>query len=84
MGVQHIRTSIDGLLEQSNSFLSKLFDMDGNDARKQILELKSKGHKYLPSENCKNFDPFEKGCFCDEVKTISIVRVSEQKTKIIE
>lgn len=84
MAVQHINTRIDVLLERDNEFLGDLFDMNGKDARLELLELKSKGHEFVPSEGCENFDPF-KGCCCAEQKdTIAIVRVSESKIKGIE
>lgn len=81
MAVQHINTSVDRLLEQNTEFLGDLFDMNGKDARLELLELKSKGHKFVPAEGCENFDPL-KGCCCAE--QISIVRVSESKVKGIE
>lgn len=64
MGTFHLITNIDGLLKQTDSLLSRLFSMDGPTARKEIEELKSKGHKYIPSENCKHFDPVI-GCLCE-------------------
>jgi hypothetical protein len=67
MAISHISTSIDGLLNQSTSLIGRLLNMDGKVARAKVLELKEKGHKYIPSENCKNFDPLT-GCFCDKVK----------------
>ena len=82
MAIFHLSTSIEGLLGQNNKLLGDLFDMDGKDARAELLELKSKGHKYVPSDNCTNFDPFEKGCCCGEEKEKEIkgiVRFPEQK-----
>lgn len=81
--VQHINTSVDRLLEQNTEFLGDLFDMNGKDARLELLELKSKGHKFVPAEGCENFDPL-KGCCCADKKTVAIVRVSESKVKGIE
>ena len=66
MAIYHLQTNIEGLLRnvKSTKKLGLLFDMDGNEAKKQLKELLAKGHKLLPSENCKHFDPFEKGCQC--------------------
>lgn len=64
MGVFHIITSVDGLLRQTDKLLGGLFFMDGAQARKNIEDLKAKGHKYIPSENCKHFDPVI-GCLCE-------------------
>lgn len=61
----HLSTSIEGLLNQNTSFLGRLFDMDGKEARLQLLELKEKGDKYVPSDKCTNFDP-KIGCRCDK------------------
>ena len=79
----HLSTSIEGLLNQNTSFLGRLFDMDGEEARLQLLELKAKGDKYVPSDKCKNFDP-KTGCCCDKVdiketKRISIIRSESKK-----
>jgi ElaB/YqjD/DUF883 family membrane-anchored ribosome-binding protein len=75
MAIYHLTTNIAGLLKncKTDKKLGLLFGMDGKEARKELKELLAKGHKLLPSENCKHFDPFEHGCQCrfhqDENKT---------------
>jgi hypothetical protein len=64
MSIYLLITNIEGLLKNNtDKQLGNLFDMNGKEARKEILALKAKGHIYLPSENCKHFDPKE-GCKC--------------------
>lgn len=64
MAVYHFITNIEGLLKNNtDKQLGKIFDMDGKEARKEIEALKAKGDIYLPSKNCKHFDPKE-GCKC--------------------
>lgn len=75
MAISHVSTSIDGLLNQSTSLIGRLLNMDGKVARAKVLELKEKGHKYIPSENCKNFDP-QTGCCCDKE-----VKMTEKEAK---
>ena len=65
MAKYHMTTNIAGLLRNCNTRkLGLLFDMNGSEAKKELLALQAKGHKFLPSENCKHFDPFEHGCQC--------------------
>ncbi len=69
MATFHIVSSIDGLLNQKKSLLGRLFDMNGDEAIRQLKERKAKGHKYIPSDNCKHFDPV-KGCLCGEYEEL--------------
>lgn len=65
MGTFHLQTNIDGLLRNNTpKKLGNLFCMNGNEVVKELKRLKSLGHKLLPSQGCKHFDPFEKGCEC--------------------
>lgn len=65
MAIFHLQTNIAGLLRNCNAKkLDRLFDMQNGEAKKELLALQAKGHKLLPSEGCKHFDPFEKGCQC--------------------
>lgn len=62
--IVHMSTNIAGVMRNStNKQLGRLFEMDGKQARKQLQELLNKGHKLLPSDKCKHFDPIE-GCQC--------------------
>ena len=64
MAIHHLVTNIKGLLvNRTPKQLDKLFDMKNGQAYLQLLDLLSKGHKYIGSENCKHFDPIE-GCMC--------------------
>ena len=64
MAISHLQTSIAGLIENCTiKKLGLLFNMDGTKAKKELLSLQAKGHKYLPSEGCNHFDPLE-GCQC--------------------
>lgn len=58
---RHIVTNIAGILKQPNSMLARLFDMNGKEAREELLRLQAMGHKYIPSEGCEGFDPIN-GC----------------------
>ena len=66
MAIIHLTTNIKGLLMncKTEKKLGLLFDMDGKEAKRQLLELLEKGHVFLPSDNCKHFDPFVNGCEC--------------------
>ena len=67
MAIYHIQTNITGLLRNcSPKKLDNLFGMSNGDAKKEILKLRSKGHKLIPSSNCKHFDPTGGGCRCRE------------------
>ena len=66
----HVSTSIDGLLSLNDRDLSNMLNIvqDENgehptleEFRKYLNEEKAKGHRYLPSPECDNFDPV-KGC----------------------
>ena len=50
--IKHLTTRIDFLLKWSNKYLKDLFGYDGKEVRKDLIELKSKGHKLIPSEGC--------------------------------
>ena len=64
MAKYHLTTNIEGLMRNcTDSKLGKLFDMNGKEARKELQALLDKGHRLLPSDNCKHFDPIE-GCRC--------------------
>ena len=63
----HMSASIEGLLRYKPAFLGKLFNMNGKEAKAELLALKAKGHKLIPSDNCDNFCP-ENGCL-GHVKT---------------
>lgn len=66
MATQHLVTNIAGLLRNcTDAKLGKLFNMNGKKARQELLALQAKGDIYLPSDNCKNFDPVT-GCKCAE------------------
>lgn len=80
MGVHHIVTNIEGLLKQKDRLLGNLFNISGEDARKALEKLKSKGHKFVGSENCRHFDPI-KGCCCEEFENNEkpIIRAETKK-----
>lgn len=64
MAKYHLTTNIAWLMiSYDDKKLGKLFDIDGKQARKELQSLLDKGHRLLPSENCKHFDPQE-GCQC--------------------
>ena len=88
MAIQHISSSINGLLNQKDSLLGRLFGMAGSEARLQLLALKEKGDKYIASENCKNFDPLI-GCCCNgmttrEAKRLTAIRNGYKNWKLVE
>lgn len=63
--IVHLTTNIEYLLRNyTNEKLGLLFDVDGDLAKKELLEMLEKGQKLLPSENCKHFDPVH-GCMCE-------------------
>ena len=65
MSIRHLQTNIAGLLRNcTTKKLGDLFDMNGKEAKRELQALQAKGHKLLPSEDCKHFDPFEHGCQC--------------------
>lgn len=57
----HVQMSIDGVLALSDKKLSKLFNGDGKQIRKQLKERYSKGERLIGAEGCEGFDPI-KGC----------------------
>lgn len=68
--IRHISTSIDGLLEMSDSQLKKMCncvkDAEGNhptlyEFKKYLMDEKAQGHRLIRSDNCDNFDPV-RGC----------------------
>lgn len=64
MAITHICANIDGLLKNCTSKkLDNLFDMQNGEAKKELLALKAKGHKLIPSQGCKHFHPID-GCQC--------------------
>ncbi len=67
MATHHISANIEGLLNNNTNFLGRLFSMNGYEARLKLLALKEKGDKYIPSEDCKHFNPM-KGCLCAEME----------------
>ncbi len=67
MAVSHIKTSIEGLLNMSDSKIGRLLEMTGKDARKELLSRQSIGHMYIPSDSCIYFDP-KTGCECANTK----------------
>ena len=71
----HLCADIKGLLKnyKNKSLDGLLTDEDGNylsdaKARVKLHNLIIDGHKYLPSDKCDNFDPFEHGCLGHETK----------------
>lgn len=76
----HLRSNIEGLLKFDDEFIGKLLQMDGAEARIELLELQKEGHLYIGSDTCDNFDPMV-GCRCDEKEKEykGIVRSQEQK-----
>lgn len=64
MAKWHLQTSIEGLMRLKDKKLGKIFDMNGQEVRKELQSLLDKGHKLLKSEGCEHFDPYEKGCQC--------------------
>lgn len=58
---RHLSTNIDYLLNQSNKWLSNIFEGDGAEIRQELEERKSKGELLIGSEGCEGFDPV-KGC----------------------
>lgn len=63
----HISTSIDGLLNRNDKFLSSFFGLNASVVRKELLKRKEKGHKLIGSEGYDNFDPVN-GCTGHEVE----------------
>lgn len=64
MAVHHLTVNINYLLNNfSEEKLGELFLADGKECKKELESLLAKGHKLIPSENCKHFDPVE-GCKC--------------------
>jgi hypothetical protein len=57
----YVQDSIDGLLKLSDKMLSKMFNMDADEIRRDLREQKAKGHVYVGSDKCEGFDPV-KGC----------------------
>ena len=88
MATFHLVTNIAGLLRNCTDVkLGRLFDMNGKQARRELMQLQAKGDKYLPSENCKHFDP-QKGCMCGEFeneikKSSNAGAIISNKNKII-
>lgn len=58
---QHMRASIEGLLEHTDNQLGKLLQMDGKEARKQLKIKQKAGEKYIPCGDCEGFDTVH-GC----------------------
>lgn len=71
MPTWHIQASIAGLLRLSNKKLARLFDMDGQEARKELQQKLSLGEIYIPSESCTHFNP-QTGCECGKYEQQSI------------
>lgn len=61
MATHHVHTSIASLLNRTDDELSSMFNMDGQEARKELLERQANGELLVGSENCEGFDPI-KGC----------------------
>ena len=62
MAIHHLTTNIAGLLRNYNEKrLGELFQMDGQEAKKELESLINKGDRLLPSEGCKDFDA-QMGC----------------------
>lgn len=58
---QHMRASIEGLLEHTDNQLGRLVEMDGKEARKLLKQKLKQGEKYIPCGDCDGFDPLH-GC----------------------
>lgn len=64
MAIYHLVTNIQGLLRNYNDErLGKFFDMDGQEARKELQSLLDQGDVYIGSDTCTHFDP-KLGCRC--------------------
>jgi len=65
---RHISTNIERLLRNMKGKKINFLDDDNGktlsdkEARLAIAELQAKGHKLIPSGDCKGFDPFGVGC----------------------
>jgi hypothetical protein len=71
--IWHLSSSIDGLLSQKPALLGRLFNMNGKEAKAELLALKAKGHRLIPSDNCDRFCP-EKGCLGHVKKAETILK----------
>jgi flagellar biosynthesis/type III secretory pathway protein FliH len=80
MATHHIHATIKKLLKLSNQQLADMFNMDGQEARKDLLERQAKGELLVGSENCEGFDPI-KGCPGHESDSTLKVRYDELKAK---
>lgn len=85
----HIRTNIKGMLKcYEGKEITFVNDDNGKrmtdkEVRKELAELIAKGHKYLPSSECDNFDPFEKGCLghkCEAEENSNIIKDKEVRS----
>lgn len=61
----HVSFSIDGLLRHNSKKLGEIFEMDGAEVLAELKARKKKGHEFIPTENCKNFNP-KTGCECNK------------------
>jgi hypothetical protein len=61
MGTHHVHASIEACLRCSDDELSEMFSMDGQEARKSLLERQANGELLIGSGDCEGFDP-KKGC----------------------
>lgn len=65
---RHLSTNIDGLLRNYKGRKINIFTEENgrtipdSEVRKELAELKAKGHKLIPSDDCEGFDPFGGGC----------------------
>ena len=66
--IKHSCINIEGLLNNTKGKKINFFDDDSGNpmtdrqVRKEISELKAKGHKLMPNGFCEGFDPFGGGC----------------------
>ena len=66
--IKHMSANIEGILRNYKGMNINVLDddngrqMSDKEARAAIAELQDKGHKLIPSDDCKGFDPFGGGC----------------------
>jgi len=68
--INHLSTSIKGLLEKSDEILEMFFETDPTALRKVLADKLENGENFIGSANCDGFDPVTGKCPGHEPKTL--------------
>jgi hypothetical protein len=73
--INHLSTSIKGLLEKSDEILEMFFETDPVELRKALNTKLENGENYIGSVNCEGFDPVTGKCPGHEPKQLQPTKI---------